>query len=73
MPCSLQKATRAQTRVHNSRLVLKAIYDHGQISRADIARLTELTPTTVSKVVAGLLEQGFVEEIGYSPSMARRG
>ena len=52
-----RKATRKQTRRHNSRLVLKTIYDRGQISRADIARLTQLTRTTVSSVVAGLVEQ----------------
>jgi N-acetylglucosamine repressor len=64
-----QKATREQTRVHNSRLVLKTIYDRGQISRADVARETELTPTTVSDVVADLMEQGLVEEIGFAPSV----
>jgi predicted NBD/HSP70 family sugar kinase len=69
MKHSLQKATRAQTRIHNSRLVLKTIYDRGQISRADVARLTELTRTTVSGVVADLLEQGLVQETGYGPSI----
>ena len=63
-----RKATREQTRRHNSRLVLKTIYDQGQVSRADIARLTQLTRTTVSSVVADLVEQGLVEEAGYGPS-----
>jgi glucokinase-like ROK family protein len=63
-----QKATREQTRVHNSRLVLKTIYDEGQISRADIARATGLTRATVSDVVADLMAQGLVEEVGYGPS-----
>jgi predicted NBD/HSP70 family sugar kinase len=49
-------------------LVLKTIYDQGPISRADIARLTQLTRTTVSSVVADLVEQGLVEESGYGPS-----
>src|SRR5512137_518201 len=62
-----QKATREQTRVHNSRLILKTIYDREQISRADIARETRLTRTTVSDVVSELMEQGLVEEIGYGP------
>ncbi len=62
-----QKATREQTRVHNSRLVLKTIYDREQISRADIARETRLTRTTISDVVAELMEQGLVEEVGYGP------
>ena len=62
-----QKATREQTRVHNSLLVLKTIYDREQISRADIARETQLTRTTVSDVVAELMDQGLVEEVGYGP------
>jgi N-acetylglucosamine repressor len=63
-----RKATREQTRAHNSRLVLKIIYDRGEISRADVARETRLTRTTVSDVVADLMDEGLVEEIGYGPS-----
>ncbi len=58
------KATHAQTRRHNNRLVLKTVYDQGPLSRADIARSTNLTATTVSTVIAELLEDGLVEEIG---------
>lgn len=58
------KATHQQTKNHNGRLVLKTIYDQSQISRADVARLTRLTRTTVSDVVAGLISDGLVEEIG---------
>lgn len=62
------KATRQQTRAHNTRLVLRTIYEHGPISRADIARATHLTRTTVSDVVAELMGQGLVEEVGVRPS-----
>jgi len=68
MIATTQKATRKQTKAHNKRLVLKTIYDQGQISRADIARQTGLTRTTVSSLVAELLDEGLVEEIGYEPS-----
>ena len=64
----LQKATQQQTRLYNSQLVLKTIYDRAPLSRADVARLTHLTRTTVSDVVAELLEKGLVEEIGHGPS-----
>src|SRR5262249_39217791 len=37
-------------------------------SRADLARLTHLTRTTVSDVVSGLIEQGLIEEVGQGPS-----
>lgn len=62
------KATRQQTRAHNTRLILRTIYEHGPLSRADIARATHLTRTTVSDVVAELMAQGLVEEVGFRPS-----
>ena len=68
----LQKATRQHTKDHNSRLVLRTIYDYGEISRADLARLTHLTRTTVSDVVGDLMEQGLVEEVGQGPSAVGR-
>jgi glucokinase-like ROK family protein len=49
-------------------LVLKAIYESGQISRADVARTVGLTRPTISAVVAELIEQGLVKEMGYAPS-----
>jgi N-acetylglucosamine repressor len=64
----IRKATREQTRVHNSRLVLRTIYERQEISRADIARETRLTRTTVSDVVVDLMAQGMIEEVGYGPS-----
>lgn len=63
-----RKATREHTKIHNSRLVLKMIYTSGEISRADIARQTRLTPTTVSNIVTGLIERGLVKEVGVAPS-----
>ena len=62
------KATHAQTRQHNHRLVLRTVYDFGPISRADVARSTGLTRTTVSDVVGDLLGDGMVEEVGRGPS-----
>lgn len=64
----MEKATQQKTKTHNSRLVLKTIYDQGQASRAGVARLTHLTRTTVSDVVAELMEDGLVEEVGQGPS-----
>jgi N-acetylglucosamine repressor len=62
------KATHQQTRAHNAALVLRALYDHGPISRADVARLTGLTRTTVGDVVGGLMGEGLAHEIGRGPS-----
>jgi predicted NBD/HSP70 family sugar kinase len=68
MKLLLEKATRQHTRDHNARLVLQTIYDAGEISRADLARRTHLTRTTVSDVVGVLIEQGLVEEVGHAPA-----
>jgi predicted NBD/HSP70 family sugar kinase len=62
------KATHAQTREHNHRLVLRTLYDFGPISRAEVARSTGLTRTTVSDLVGDLLDDGIVEEVGRGPS-----
>ena len=62
------KATHQETRAHNSRLVLGTIYDRGPISRADLARSTGLTRTTVSDVVSDLIRDGLTREVGRGPS-----
>lgn len=62
------KATHQQTREHNERLILRTLYDLGPISRAEIARRTHLTRTTVSDVIGELIGRGMVEEAGRGPS-----
>jgi len=62
------KATHQQTRTFNQQLVLRAVYDQTPTSRADIARLTGLTRTSVSDLVGDLIDDGLVEEIGRGPS-----
>ena len=64
----MRKATRQQTKQHNMQLVLQTIYKNSGISRADIARTTKLTRPTVSSIVAELIENNFVIEIGQGPS-----
>jgi predicted NBD/HSP70 family sugar kinase len=62
------KATHQQTRAYNAALVLRALYDFGPISRADVARLSGLTRTTVGEVVNELLTDGLAREVGRGPS-----
>jgi N-acetylglucosamine repressor len=62
------KATHQQTRAHNQGLVLRALYDRGPVSRADIARITGLTRTTVSDLVSEFITEGLVREVGRGPS-----
>jgi predicted NBD/HSP70 family sugar kinase len=62
------KATHAKTRAHNAGLVLRAVYDLGPISRAEISRLTGLTRTSVGELVAELEHDGLAHEVGRGPS-----
>jgi predicted NBD/HSP70 family sugar kinase len=62
------KATHQQTRGFNRGLVLRTLYDYGPVSRAEVARLTGLTRTTVSELVADVLVEGLVREVGLGPS-----
>lgn len=62
------KATHQQTRRANEQLVLRTVYESGPLSRADVARATGLTRTTVSDVVEDLIETGLVVEAGTGPS-----
>ncbi len=66
---SLNKATHQLTKIHNRDLVLKTIFDHATISRAEVARLTKLTRATVSDIVARLIAEGLVEEVGFGSSI----
>lgn len=65
----MKKATHQQTKQHNRDLVLRTIFANETISRAEIARVTMLTRTTVSDAVAGLLAEGLVQEVGYGFSL----
>lgn len=64
----MKKATHQLTKAHNRNLVFQTIYDQEKISRAAIARRTGLTRTTVSELVAGLLTEGLVKEVGLGDS-----
>ncbi len=64
----MKKATKQQSKKHNSRLVLRTIYQNGEMSRADIARATKLTRPTVSSIVSALIEENLVVEAGWGVS-----
>jgi N-acetylglucosamine repressor len=65
----MKKATYQQTKQHNRDLVLRTIFINETVSRAEVARVTSLTRTTVSDVVNGLLTEGLVEEFGRGESI----
>ena len=63
-----EKATHQQTRTFNQQLVLRALHDQSPLSRADLARLTGLTRTTVGNLVGTLIDNGLIDEVGRGQS-----
>lgn len=62
------KVLPEHARSHNRSLVLQTLYRSGRMSRADIARETGLTRVTVSDLIAELLSEGLVVELGQRES-----
>ncbi|WP_188742648.1 ROK family transcriptional regulator [Agromyces bauzanensis] len=58
------KVLPEHARTHNRALVLQTLYSAGAQSRADVARATGLTRVTVSDLVAELIADGVVVELG---------
>lgn len=58
-------------RSHNRRVVMEAIRLHGRLTRADIARLTALTPQTISNITGELQGLGFLTPL--EPEKGQRG
>jgi predicted NBD/HSP70 family sugar kinase len=62
----------AGMRAQNSSLLLNMIWREQQLSRAEIARRTQLSPSTVSAIVADLEHSGLVRNIGAGVSRGGR-
>jgi predicted NBD/HSP70 family sugar kinase len=58
------KALPEDTRRHNRGYVLHELFRRGPQSRAELARATHLSRVTMSDLVAGLLDEHLVEEVG---------
>jgi predicted NBD/HSP70 family sugar kinase len=58
------KSLPEHARSHNRALVLQTLYRSGGISRADLARATGLTRVTISDLVAQLIGDDLVVELG---------
>ncbi len=54
------------------RRIIDFLLAHGTLSRADLARLTRLNKPTISTVVARLIDEGIVQEIGSGVSTGGR-
>ncbi|WP_345801733.1 ROK family transcriptional regulator [Microbacterium sp. AZCO] len=58
------KVLPEHARGHNRSLVLQTLFHQGEMSRADLSRETGLTRVTISDLVAELIADGFVAEMG---------
>ncbi|KQP69706.1 ROK family transcriptional regulator [Microbacterium sp. Leaf288] len=58
------KVLPEHARGHNRSLVLQTLFHQGAMSRADLSRETGLTRVTISDLVAELIADGFVAEMG---------
>lgn len=56
----------------NRRLILDTIRRKGSLSRADLAKETQLNPSTVTRITAELINEGFIREVGYADSQGGR-
>ncbi|GAB2567340.1 ROK family transcriptional regulator [Gracilibacillus alcaliphilus] len=56
----------------NRSIILETIRKHGPISRSEIAKQNELSPTTVTSAVAELINDGYVSESGTGISRGGR-
>jgi len=68
-----RKAVPGDARRHNRALVLRTMFREGPVSRADLARATNLTRVTTSDLAAELLAEGLIEELGQREGTGRVG
>ena len=66
-----QPADLALMRELNERIVLSLLRQQGPISRAELARRSNLSRSTVSSIIATLLASDVVHEIGIGNSTGR--
>ncbi len=59
------KADQGVVRRHNASIVLHQLRLHAPLSRADLAKRIGLNRSTVSSIVARLLDQGFIHETAF--------
>jgi len=69
---SYRIADRQLIKEVNTNSILKVITERGTISRADIAKILNLTPATVSSNINNLIQDGIVHEVGIGASNGGR-
>jgi predicted NBD/HSP70 family sugar kinase len=64
--------TWSRATADSRRQIIALLLERGALSRADLARLTRLNKPTISNVVARLIDEGIVQEIGSGSSTGGR-
>lgn len=67
-----QRGSRELLRDLNVSLLIELVRQAGPVSRADLARRSELSPATVSGIVGELLRRGIFSEVAVAPSSGGR-
>ncbi|MCX7842361.1 MAG: ROK family transcriptional regulator [Clostridia bacterium] len=69
----LKEASNLSTIKNNNRsLILRVLNAMGQVSRADLARITGLTKTSITNIAGELIKEGLVYETGTADSPSGR-
>ncbi len=68
----METVDASHMRAMNCSILLKLIWKHHRISRADISRMTGMSRSTVSAIVSELMDRGLVKELGIGPSNGGR-
>lgn len=62
IPRSLMGTSSSSVKSHNRRAILLTLLRHEPVSRAHIAQLTQLSASTVTNLIAELIQQGIIVE-----------
>ncbi|MFN0193395.1 MAG: ROK family protein [Aestuariivirga sp.] len=64
----LSANTPVAARLHNRRIIVQALRRFGSLSRAELARLTGLSPQAIANIVSALIDDGLLREAGRKKS-----
>ncbi|MEO0592289.1 MAG: ROK family transcriptional regulator [Myxococcota bacterium] len=72
MPGTSKTLDVASVRIHHRRMLIRLLWESGDMSRAEVARQTGLSRSTVSSIVSELIDRQLVSEIGSGSSSGGR-
>jgi N-acetylglucosamine repressor len=68
----IQSANRTLIRQINEAVVLGLVHEHGEISRTELATLSNLSPATITGIISRLIRLGLVREVELTRSTGGR-